>query len=86
MGNHKMDGVIPLSMTASTQEMVSQLGSGFTVKGVVTEANLPDSGTLGDLYIVSDKGYASYIWDGSAWQEQAGDVATNANIDSALYS
>ena len=82
----KMDGVIPLSMIASTQEMISALGSGFEVKGVVTKDNLPESGELGDLYLVSDEGYASYVWDGDSWELKDGDIATNNEIDSALYS
>ena len=81
-----MDGIIPYAMLKKVNESIAALGSGFTVKGVVTKANLPATGELGDLYLVSDEGYASYVWDGSAWQEKDGDVATNADIDSALYS
>lgn len=81
-----LDGIIPLAMIGAVNESIAALGSGFTVKGVVTKANLPATGELGDLYLVSDEGYASYVWDGSAWQEKDGDVATNSQIDSALYS
>lgn len=81
-----MDGIIPFAMLGKVNQQIASLGSGFTVKGVVTKANLPATGELGDLYLVSDEGYASYVWDGSAWQEKDGDVATNAQIDSALYS
>lgn len=81
-----MDGIIPLAMLGKVNKQIASLGSGFTVKGVVTKANLPATGELGDLYLVSDEGYASYVWDGSAWQLKDGDIATNADIDSALYT
>lgn len=83
----KMDGVIPLSQVSSTQAMISALGTGFTVKGVVTSnTDLPESGDLSDLYLVSDEGYASYVWDGDSWELKDGDIASNNDIDSALYS
>ena len=82
-----MDGIIPFAGIGEVEEMVGNLGSGFTVKGVVsTVSALPASGELGDLYMVSGEGYASYVWNGSAWVEKDGDVATNAQIDTALYS
>ena len=81
-----MDGIIPYSMLQDVQEEISSLGSGFEVKGVVTKANLPASGELGDLYLVSDEGYASHVWDGSEFKEKDGDIATAAEIDAALYS
>ena len=82
-----MDGIIPFSGLGEVEDMVGNLGSGFTVKGVVaTTGDLPASGELGDLYMVSGEGYASYVWSGSAWVEKDGDVATNAQIDTALYS
>ena len=81
-----MDGIIPFAMLGKVNKQIASLGSGFTVKGVVTKANLPATGELGDLYLVSDEGYASYAWDGSAWQLKDGDIATNADIDSALYT
>ena len=81
-----MDGIIPYSMLQDVQEEISSLGSGFEVKGVVTKANLPASGELGDLYLVSDEGYASYVWDGSEFKEKDGDIATADEIDAALYS
>ena len=81
-----IDGAIPLAMIGAVNESIAALGSGFEVKGVVTKENLPASGELGDLYLVSDEGYASYVWDGSAWQLKDGDIATNNEIDSALYS
>lgn len=89
-----LDGIIPLAMMGAMQETVrnveeevSHLGTGFTVKGVVeSQSALPASGTLGDLYLVSGEGYASYVWDGSAWHLKDGDVATHADLIAALYS
>ena len=89
-----MDGIIPYSLmeqlsgeVENVAEMIEALGSGFTVKGVVAATtDLPDSGELGDLYLVSGEGYASYVWDGDSWELKDGDIATNAEIDSALYS
>lgn len=81
-----IDGAIPLAMIGAINESIAALGSGFEVKGVVTKANLPATGELGDLYLVSDEGYTSYVWDGSAWQEKDGERATTAEIDSAIYS
>lgn len=82
-----LDGIIPLAMIGKTNQMVSNLGSGFTVKGVVAATtDLPATGTLGDLYLVSGEGYASYIWDGDSWELKDGQIASNAEIDSALYT
>lgn len=83
----KMDGVIPLALQGAISRSIEQLGTGFTVKGVVASASaLPASGDVGDLYLVADEGYETYTWTGSAWVIKAGDVATNADIDAALYS
>lgn len=82
-----MDGIIPYTMIQDTNEMVSSLGSGFEVKGTVDDAtDLPESGELGDLYLVKNEGYASYIWDGTEWALKDGGVASNAEILAALYS
>ena len=75
------------SLSNDVEAEISELGSGFEVKGVVeTTSALPASGDLGDLYMVSGEGYASYVWDGSDWQLKDGDYATTAEIDAALYS
>lgn len=81
-----MDGIIPYSMLGDLQQEVSSLGSGFNVKGTVTYAQLPETGELGDLYLVSDRGYASYVWTGSSWEEKGSDTATRADIIAALYT
>lgn len=81
-----MDGIIPYSKLKGINNSISALGSGFTVKGTTTKANLPATGALGDLYLVSDEGYASYVWTGSSWEEKGSDVATQADIRAALYS
>lgn len=82
-----MTGTIPLALISKTNEMIASLGSGFEVKGVVAATSgLPDSGTLGDLYLVSGEGYASYVWDGDSWELKDGDIASDADITSALYS
>ena len=82
-----MDGVIPYAMIQGTNQMVAALGSGFEVKGVVAaNTDLPDSGSLGDLYLVSGEGYASYVWDGDSWELKDGDIASNAEIDAAIYA
>ena len=82
-----MDGIIPYSMIQGTNQMVAALGSGFEVKGVVAAtSNLPESGELGDLYLVSGEGYASYIWDGDSWELKDGDIASDADIAAALYA
>lgn len=83
-----IDGAIPLALIDAVQQSVASLGSGFEVQGVVTKANLPASGELGDLYLVSDEGYASYVWDNvkNSWELKDGDIATNAEIDSAVFS
>ena len=82
-----LDGIIPLAMIGQVQQQVAALGSGFEVKGVVdAKTDLPAEGELGDLYLVSGEGYASYVWDGDSWELKDGDVASNNDIDSALYS
>lgn len=82
----KMDGIIPLALQADIGASIASLGSGFTVKGVVTKADLPSTGSLGDLYLVSDEGYASYVWDGTQFVAKINDVATAAELQEALYS
>ena len=83
----KMDGVIPLALQGAISQSISQLGSGFEVKGVVaSQSELPASGNVGEIYLVADEGYETYTWSGSEWVIKAGDVATNADIDAALYS
>jgi len=82
-----MTGIIPFALLKKVQSMIASLGSGFEVKGVVASTDdLPESGTLGDLYLVSGEGYASYVWDGDSWEMKDGDIASNADIASALYS
>ena len=89
-----MDGIIPYAMMGKissqvndVEEMIESLGSGFTVKGVVAATtDLPESGELGDLYLVSGEGYASYVWDGDSWELKDGDIATNAEIDAVIYA
>ena len=89
-----MDGIIPYAMMGKisaqvedVEEMIESLGSGFTVKGVVAATtDLPVSGELGDLYLVSGEGYASYVWDGDSWELKDGDIATNAEIDAVIYA
>lgn len=82
-----MTGIIPFALLKKVQSMIASLGSGFEVKGVVASTDdLPEEGTLGDLYLVSGEGYASYVWDGDSWEMKDGDIATNAEITSALYS
>ena len=89
-----LDGIIPLALlegvqgdVADLQQEIEGLGSGFTVKGVVADvSDLPDTGDLGDLYLVSGEGYASYVWDGDSWELKDGDIATTQEIDAALYT
>ena len=82
-----MNGTIPFALLGKTNEMIASLGSGFEVKGVVTNvSDLPASGELGDLYMVSSEEYASYVWDGSAWELKDGGIASDEDIITALYS
>lgn len=82
-----MDGIIPFNMIANVQAMVAALGSGFTVKGVVgDDSELPESGELGDIYLMSSEGYATYTWDGTQWVLKQNDVATAQELQAALYS
>lgn len=71
----------------NVEQEIDALGTGFDVKGVVSATtDLPESGSLGDLYLVSGEGYASYVWDGEAWELKDGDIASDQEIESALYS
>ena len=84
-----MDGIIPYSMLYAVQQMISDLGSGFEVKGIVSAASgLPESGELGEIYLVSGEGYTPYTWDATAeeWKAVAMNVATAAELQTALYS
>ena len=83
----KMDGVIALGMLKQVKAMIAALGSGFTVHGVVEDtSSLPASGELGDIYLVSSEGYATYTWDGEQWVLKLYNVATAEDIVAALYS
>ena len=78
---------MPLALLTSVQAMIAALGSGFTVKGVVEDASeLPESGDLGDIYLMSSEGYTTYTWDGTQWVAKINDVATAQELQSALYS
>ena len=82
-----MDGIIPFNLLLNVQSMIAALGSGFTVQGVVEDiSSLPASGELGDIYLVSSEGYATYTWDGEQWVLKLYDVATAADLQAALYS
>ena len=85
----KMDGVIALGMLKQVKAMIAALGSGFTVKGVeATVSDLPASGELGDIYLISTKGYTPYTWDDTAeeWKALSYNVATAEDLVAALYS
>lgn len=82
-----LDGIVPFALLDGVKQMIASLGSGFEVKGVVaTTSELPVSGELGDLYLVSGEGYTSYVWDGDSWELKDGDTATDSDITTALYS
>lgn len=82
-----MDGIIPFNLLLNVQSMIAALGSGFTVQGVVEyTSSLPASGELGDIYLVSSEGYATYTWDGEQWVLKLYNVATAEDLQAALYS
>ena len=83
-----MDGVIPYAFLQGVKAMVAALGNGFTLKGIVaTTSDLPESGELGDLYMVSSEGYASYTWDEDEWVLKIGvKTASLADIEEALFT
>ena len=84
-----MDGIIPYALLRDVEQMIASLGSGFEVKGIeASVSDLPDSGELGEIYLVSGEGYTPYTWDGteSAWMPVMFNVATAVETQSALYS
>lgn len=84
-----MDGIIPMAMITGVQAQVSSIGSGLTPKGVVASASdLPATGDVGDMYLVADEGYATYIWDdlNSTWAKKLNDAATVQEYLNALYT
>lgn len=71
---------------ALLKKQINNLTPGYSYKGsVATSTDLPASGTLGDMYTVTDEGNAQYVWNGSAWVKLYSQIATNAQID-GLYS
>jgi len=88
--DEKMDGVIPLSIIMDVQaEISSGIGSGLTPKGVVESASdLPATGEVGDMYLVSDEGYATYVWDDvkEKYAPKRNDAATVEEYMAAIYS
>lgn len=82
-----LDGIIPLGLLAGVQQMIAALGSGFTVQGVVDDTSeLPETGELGDIYLVASEGYATYTWSGTEWVLKLYNVATAEDLQAALYS
>lgn len=82
-----MDGIIPFNLLLNVQSMIAALGSGFTVQGVVDDTSeLPDTGELGDIYLVASEGYATYTWSGTEWVLKLYNVATAEDLQAALYS
>ena len=69
-----------------TQDAVQSIVPGFTYMGTVQSiSDLPTPSTKGYLYTVANEGYASYVYDGSAWHEWDTDVITTGEID-ALFA
>ena len=85
-----MDGAIPYALFQGVQAMIAALGNGFTLKGIVAStSDLPESGELGDLYMVSSEGYASYTWDEdeNEWVLKIGvKTASVSDIEEALFT
>ena len=84
-----MDGIIPFAMLKGVQEEVESMGSGLTPKGVVASASdLPDSGEVGDMYLVADEGYTTYVWDdvNNEYAPKRNDAATVEEYMEAIYS
>ena len=82
-----LDGIIPLALLAGVQQEIAALGSGFTVQGVVNDTSaLPETGEIGDIYLVASEGYATYTWSGTEWVLKLYNVATAEDLQAALYS
>lgn len=84
-----MDGIIPLAMIQGVQAEMETMGSGLTPKGVVaSSSDLPDSGEIGDMYLVEDEGYTTYVWDdvNNEYAPKRNDAATVEEYMAALYS
>ena len=84
-----MDGVIPLSMIEGVQKEVENMGSGLVPKGVVaSSSDLPASGEKGDMYLVADEGYTTYVWDdlNEIWAPKMNGAATVEEYLAAVYS
>lgn len=78
---------LPLALLTNVQAMIAALGTGFTVKGVVADtASLPATGEIGEIYLVSGEGYATYTWNGSEWVAKINNVATAAELQTALFT
>ena len=53
---------------SDVEETVASLGKGYTYKGsVAAVADLPSSGTLGDMYTITGENNMQYVWNGAAW-------------------
>ena len=91
-----MDGSVPFVLLgefaggiSDIQAEIDMMESGLTPKGVVADKDdLPATGEKGDMYLVSDEGYATYVWDDliEDWAPKINDVATAAELIEALYS
>ena len=84
-----MDGSIPFAMLKGVQTEVENMGSGLTSKGVVASASdLPDTGEVGDMYLVADEGYTTYVWDdlNNEYAPKRNDAATVEEYMAAIYS
>ena len=85
-----MDGIIPYAFLQGVKAMIASLGNGFTLEGIVeSTSDLPETGELGQLYMVADEGYASYTWDNTTeeWVLKIGvKTASIADIQEALFT
>lgn len=79
------DGTVGKTLK-DVQNGIESLSPGFTYMGSVQSvSNLPTPSTKGYMYTVANEGYASFVYDGTAWHEWDQDDVTTSEID-ALFA
>lgn len=73
------DHAAQIAALQTTKADKSELTTPFNFKGETSFAGLPESGSPGDTYFVTDRGY-NVSWTGSGWAQSSADLSEYAAV------
>lgn len=73
------DHAAQIATLQTTKADKSELTTPFNFKGETTFSSLPSSGTPGDTYFVTDRGY-NMSWTGSGWAQSSADLSEYTSL------